>query len=77
MLKTLREATYSDGTEIAALVNAAYHPSPQSGGGTQECDRVAGNRTECKQLISIFHKTTTLRPVAVCLRSCLPFRKEA
>lgn len=60
MLMTLREAIASDASEIAALVNAAYRPSPQCGGWTHEGDLVAGNRTDYEQLLSILESESRL-----------------
>lgn len=63
----LRIACESDAQEIASLVNSAYRPSPEDAGWTHEGNLVAGKRTTVDQVLSIFHKESTI--LVLCLES--------
>lgn len=54
MQPTLRIASASDASEIAALVNRAYRPSLHQRGWTHEADLVLGERTSPEQVLSLF-----------------------
>jgi ribosomal protein S18 acetylase RimI-like enzyme len=56
----LRVACEGDATEIAALVNGAYRPSPQNAGWTHEANLVAGERTTTEQVFSLFREQSTI-----------------
>jgi ribosomal protein S18 acetylase RimI-like enzyme len=56
----LRVASEADATEIAALVNRAYRPSPHDVGWTHEAGLVAGERTNTEQVLSLFHEKSTI-----------------
>lgn len=56
----LRVACEADAKKIAALVNRAYRPSPQDAGWTHEANLIAGERTTTEQVLSLFHKQSTI-----------------
>jgi len=63
----LRIACESDAEEIAALVNRAYRPAPEDAGWTHEANLVSGQRTTVEQVLSLFHKQSTV--LLLCLGS--------
>lgn len=54
MNETIELAEISDSLAIAALVNKAYRPAPETGGWTHESALVAGDRTSSQQVESLF-----------------------
>ena len=69
MQPILRIASKSDASEIAALVNKAYRPSPHERGWTHEADLVTGQRTSSEQVLSLFAPKSSI--LVLCQRSAI------
>jgi len=50
----LQVACKANAEEIAALVNRAYHPSPEDAGWTHEAHLICGQRTTVERVLSLF-----------------------
>jgi ribosomal protein S18 acetylase RimI-like enzyme len=63
----LRMAFEANAEEIVALVNRAYHPSPQEPCWTHESNLIFGRRTTTQQVLSLFREQSAI--LLLCLES--------